>query len=524
METTESPPSPKRRVRISPFALGGAFKSINGGTDNDINHQIGMAMAKFQCMCPIWSTAAINITTKFFITSRVLQCMFMKHGNYMGWKVLNLNSKFSIHPATICYYLPHLQKNEYAIYPKVITGQRRTGVIGISSVRRKKESYLMSTLNSLFNGMSKNQKKNCVIIVLIAEVNSTYVNSIAESIKGSFPKEIRSGVLEVISPHRSFYPDFSNLKETFGDSKERLEDDIVANHGYLFTIHDFIEQKFSKEWIVLEFSQLGFIGKLFRCKDLPLIVEFFLMFYKDKPIDWLLDHLISVKVCNPEKNGKDCQSRKSNLRIRYKPSLFQHVGFHSSLTGKTQQLRDKDFVKTSLFKKHVNPPAKMKTSLKVYQQFTLEKAYNGIEIFWAFAPKAGDYILFSFEEPLKIIRYLFRSGNSEHRRDILHNTTVDILPSNDINLQTVRKNANNITIIKTWDGFFQIDNFEEGVAKGAIAPFLGNIKALRLFIHSSSSKWILLSEEYVSVFNLEEIEPFQPFSVSRIHNSFELLF
>lgn len=43
-------------------------------------------------------------------------------------------------------------------------------------------------------------------------------------------------------------------------------------------------------------------GKLFKTEDLPLIVEFFVMFYKDKPIDWLLDHLFWVKVCNPEKN------------------------------------------------------------------------------------------------------------------------------------------------------------------------------------------------------------------------------
>lgn len=27
------------------------------------------------------------------------------------------------------------------------------------------------------------------------------------------------------------------------------------------------------------------------------------MFYKDKPIDWLLDHLLWVKVCNPEKDA-----------------------------------------------------------------------------------------------------------------------------------------------------------------------------------------------------------------------------
>jgi len=33
-----------------------------------------------------------------------------------------------------------------------------------------------------------------------------------------------------------------------------------------------------------------------------MIVEFFLMFHKDKPIDWLLDHFLNVKVCSPEKD------------------------------------------------------------------------------------------------------------------------------------------------------------------------------------------------------------------------------
>lgn len=34
-----------------------------------------------------------------------------------------------------------------------------------------------------------------------------------------------------------------------------------------------------------------------------MIVEFFLMFQRDKPIDWLLDHILWVKVCNPEKDA-----------------------------------------------------------------------------------------------------------------------------------------------------------------------------------------------------------------------------
>lgn len=44
-------------------------------------------------------------------------------------------------------------------------------------------------------------------------------------------------------------------------------------------------------------------GKMFKSLDLSLIVEFVLMFYRDKPIDWLLDHILWVKVCNPEKDA-----------------------------------------------------------------------------------------------------------------------------------------------------------------------------------------------------------------------------
>ena len=42
---------------------------------------------------------------------------------------------------------------------------------------------------------------------------------------------------------------------------------------------------------------------MFQAPDLALVVEFILMFYKEKPIDWLLDHILWVKVCNPEKDA-----------------------------------------------------------------------------------------------------------------------------------------------------------------------------------------------------------------------------
>ena len=73
----------------------------------------------------------------------------------------------------------------------------------------------------------------------------------------------------------------------------QLEDDIIAKPNYLSTMKNFALQQPSEDWMILEFSQLGFIGKMFKSLDLSVIVEFILMFYRDKPIDWLLDHILS---------------------------------------------------------------------------------------------------------------------------------------------------------------------------------------------------------------------------------------
>ncbi|CAG5993641.1 unnamed protein product, partial [Menidia menidia] len=49
-----------------------------------------------------------------------------------------------------------------------------------------------------------------------------YASSVAEALKNLFPAEIQSGLLEVVSPSVHFYPDFSRLRESFGDPKERV--------------------------------------------------------------------------------------------------------------------------------------------------------------------------------------------------------------------------------------------------------------------------------------------------------------
>uniref|UniRef100_A0A673XKZ2 Alpha-1,3-mannosyl-glycoprotein 4-beta-N-acetylglucosaminyltransferase A n=1 Tax=Salmo trutta TaxID=8032 RepID=A0A673XKZ2_SALTR len=437
-----------------------------------------------------------------------------------------LASRKPLQVPNIYHHLPHLLKNEGSLHPAVHVGLGRTGVsmvMGIPTVKRKVKSYLAETLHSLINKLSPEEKHDCVIIVFVGETDTEYVQSVVTGLEKEFSTEFSSGLLEVISPPASYYPDLKDLKETFGDSRERvrwrtkqnldysflmmyavskgvyyvqLEDDIVAKPNYFATMKNFALQLSSEDWMILEFSQLGFIGKMFQAPDLNLIVEFILMFYKEKPIDWLLDHILWVKVCNPEKDAKHCERQKSSLRVRFRPSLFQHVGLHSSLAGKIQKLTDKDFLKPLLHKIHVNPPAEVSTSLKVYQGHTLEKTYLGEDFFWAINPTAGDYVLFKFDKPINIERFLFRSGNQEHPGDRIENTTVEILP-----FSVRRHHSDNETGPKskekykrTDDRFYRIGQFEKGVAEGAVDTSFNPVVALRLSVIKDSAVWAILSE------------------------------
>ncbi|KAM9173606.1 alpha-1,3-mannosyl-glycoprotein 4-beta-N-acetylglucosaminyltransferase A isoform 2-T3 [Pangshura tecta] len=445
------------------------------------------------------------------------------NGNETLKLLKELTSRKSLQVPNIYYHLPHLLKNEGSLQPSVQIGLGRTGVsivMGIPTVKRKVKSYLTETLHSLIDKLSPEEKLDCVMVVFIGETDLDYVHSVVASLEKEFSTEISSGLVEIISPPATYYPDLTNLRETFGDSKERvrwrtkqnldycflmmyaqkkgiyyiqLEDDIVVKQNYFSTIKNFALQLSSEDWMILEFSQLGFIGKMFQSPDITLIVEFIFMFYKEKPIDWLLDHILWVKVCNPEKDAKHCDRQKSNLRIRFRPSLFQHVGLHSSLAGKIQKLTDKDFLKPLLHKIHVNPPAEVSTSLKVYQGHTLEKTYMGEDFFWAVTPIAGDYILFKFDKPVNVERYLFHSGNPEHPGDILLNTTVEVLPFKNEDLVLSKETKDK----RLEDGYFRIGKFESGIAEGTVDPSLNPISSFRLSVIQNSAVWAILNEIHI---------------------------
>ncbi|XP_012862568.1 alpha-1,3-mannosyl-glycoprotein 4-beta-N-acetylglucosaminyltransferase-like protein MGAT4D [Echinops telfairi] len=238
--------------------------------------------------------------------------------------------------------------------------------LGISTVSRGAYSYLKQTLTSVISRMTVSEEEDSVVVVSIADSNEEYIHSVVNMIKTKFKKQVMSGSIEVISIPTILYPSMLNAKQSTKESQTlkshlvkqvldfcflmlyakskamyylQLEDDIITKYMYFTKITEFVQNITTNNWFYIEFSILGFIGKMFRSEDLPDFVRFFLMFYKEKPIDLLLDDIFQIKNCRPMEIFKNCLERNKHMRIRYKPSLFQHVGIHSSFPGREQHYR-----------------------------------------------------------------------------------------------------------------------------------------------------------------------------------------
>ncbi|XP_064637027.1 alpha-1,3-mannosyl-glycoprotein 4-beta-N-acetylglucosaminyltransferase B-like [Lineus longissimus] len=439
-------------------------------------------------------------------------------------------SNSDIQPPSIFHVLPHLVGHPEGLQPAFKLSQDRVGVsivIGIPTIKRDKVSYLHETLRSVIDGLNEEEKESTLIVVFVAEpLDIQYVLEQASDLKKYFPAAVKSGLLELISPPAPFYPHFDSIKLSLGDPKERvrwrtkqnldyaflmmyarsrgtyycqLEDDVITKPGFASVMKNFALNQKTEDWFILEFSLLGFIGKLFKSSDLPLVVEFFLMFYKDKPIDWLLEHLLYVKTCNPEKDATHCERMKSEIRIRYKPSLFQHIGLKSSLRGKVQKLKDRSFGKMALHRAYNNPSAEVSTTLLVYQKYSIDRAYRGETFFWGLLPHPDDTVNIKFQPPIEIEKFFLKSGNREHPGDQFFNTTIEILPLAHVDKQAgVLTNSDSQEDYQiTGDGYLIVGNFTGGVAYGIVSKNVGLVSQLRLHVQKESQNWVVLSEIYI---------------------------
>ncbi|XP_037076064.1 alpha-1,3-mannosyl-glycoprotein 4-beta-N-acetylglucosaminyltransferase B-like [Pollicipes pollicipes] len=432
--------------------------------------------------------------------------------------VQELNSDLEV--PGLLNYLPHLLGHPHALTPVLHVSQGRrdvTVVMGLPTVKRQVQNYLIPTLKNLIDCMNAEERAQALIVVLIAETDFEYCTRTAREIQNKFPVEVDSGLVDIISPSADYYPPRETVRRTLDDPLERvqwrtkqnldfaflmmycrprglfyvqLEDDIMTKPGYVTRMKEFALQKITekKNWFLLDFCQLGFIGKLFKTVELLPLIHFLVMFNNDKPSDWLLINLVQTKVCRFDKSAKKCKEEKDKVWLHFKPSLFQHIGTHSSLKGKVQKLKDKQFGKVQMFVTHVNPPARIVCDMKPHKQYTLERAYKGETYFWGLLPQPGDHLEFHLTPPVRLTGFYFQSGNLEHPSDRFYNTTVEIIP--EFRPEELLKEYKT-----TPDGYVIVGHFnDQGVAAGELAAGWGLTKSARLAVQAESDNWAILSE------------------------------
>jgi alpha-1,3-mannosylglycoprotein beta-1,4-N-acetylglucosaminyltransferase A/B len=113
-----------------------------------------------------------------------------------------------------------------------------------------------------------------------------------------------------------------------------------------------------------------------------------------------------TRYCSFGADAQACTRTKGLHRFRYRPSLFQHIGIYSSLKGKIQKLKDKDFGKNvKLFKSHQNPRvSSIQSTLKEYDKHSIHSCYAGQNFFWALQPKKDDTVEFKYDPAILVSR------------------------------------------------------------------------------------------------------------------------
>ena len=306
--------------------------------------------------------------------------------------------------------------------------------IGIVSVPRpERKSYLNQTLQSVL-AVPSFEYKNLRVVLLLPDPDKVVLDSLTTLYK----RHLDLGLLVVVGPvPDGYYQALQGLPRFYDDSPQRiewrskqnldyaflwrmslqmkaqyflqLEDDVFCVDNYFKEIRLALtnEQETKTDWALIEFSKLGFIGKLFKMEDLNKMASLAYHFYAQQPVDYLL---VIFRMLMNQKEA-----------IHYS-SIFKHIGRVSSLSGKTQFIEELQDLKDATAD---NPPASVQSSMKS-DAFRIENAYNRkqTDFFWYDKPKPGDDFVVKFDTTQDIRTLSIRTGSPLYPNDILEHGRV----------------------------------------------------------------------------------------------------
>ena len=266
-------------------------------------------------------------------------------------------------PPVIEDALPHLKHTKVGLKPALWLSQNPRDQCELcfcpEYCQKEEEQLLDTNIRIPVCNIPAEDAKDCLVIVMIGEpFDESAIHNISAELQSKFSEQLDSGMLEVIAPPASFYPDMSNLPRTYSDPPDRvywrskqnldyaylmmfarsrskyymhLEDDVVvAKPNFLQSIKKAIAEEANNLWFYMSFCGFGSVAKMFKSAELPAFIHSLLTYYKFKPADFIMYDVVNQMLCP--------NSDKSKCRALEKPPLFAHTGKDSSLPGKKQLL------------------------------------------------------------------------------------------------------------------------------------------------------------------------------------------
>ncbi|XP_067048797.1 alpha-1,6-mannosyl-glycoprotein 4-beta-N-acetylglucosaminyltransferase-like isoform X2 [Acropora muricata] len=444
------------------------------------------------CWCILNCIALLSVIAVTFSTSRWLGCTLPI--------ATEEPQKINGQDPSVCFdenRLSSQEINKLGKYPRVT----RFLSIGISSIKRPfGQNYLPRTIQLLIGNLSEEKRKELYIVIFLADLSYAHNSAVSRNISFGFKTDIDNGLLHAIFAPQEYYPRLTNLKEKFGDSKERifwrsklvidfsflmcyckdlsqyylhLEDDVIPAPSFYPKLKDFIASQ-RKQWTVLDVALQGAIAKVYQSTDLERLATFLYLMYDELPVDWLIDKWRNIK---------------HSANIFAPASLFQHVGHHSSLleNNVSHLFKEGYFDKYDQKYKGLNPVAVVSASMQNSHLKTKpELAYGkGLGYFWVKGIKKGDFIDIEFTSLTEVRKVFVDTGANFAASDQLKHGILQASFQNE-----TMKEAGHSGRCKNFEtiGYFQRGKVEVFVERKR------NVNCLRILVTGDQDKWLLVRE------------------------------
>ncbi|XP_043856691.1 alpha-1,3-mannosyl-glycoprotein 4-beta-N-acetylglucosaminyltransferase C-like [Dromiciops gliroides] len=316
--------------------------------------------------------------------------------------------------------------------------KKKLMTVGLSSMQHPQGNYLMSTLKSLFLASSKDELKDILVLVYLTVLDPTWFNETITDIVKTFSTQTLEGQLLVIRSLSTPYPPMralkTNLSEAYSSMVQfnqnvahallmnfaanlsnyflMLEDNVHCLPNFITCMWREMVTWETDDWVLMEFSTWGFVGKLLHSSDLPRLAQFFFL-YREIPPEILLYHFRKLL--------------DQDHPIQFSPSLFHQVGFtfnkSSSNKPEYREVRNMDTEEEPN-----NPPATVYSNLQIVNHVSPQKAYIlGEEgFFWALEPKVGNHLTVILAKAAMVSRVQVLTGRDQENNEKLKDGRVEL--------------------------------------------------------------------------------------------------